>query len=324
MSLNAAPSGNSLGLTITTPSSEQIRSVSFLASTQWLILRLGTIFDLSSLKTADGRYSSIPPRGRNHGHVLYEAARQSNKWFCQILKADETNAISEEAIDAEREAGMAEEMIGQEFYCSFDAPLVGAYFSKQIKQAEDDGRIGEFPVIEELPVNTVWDIGRRDATAIWFYQKVGSAVHLVDYHEETDQTASYFAKLVKDKGYSYRDHHVPHDAKNKEAATGKSYREVLKEHQIITQEVPDIGIQNGINAARALFSRCSFDAKRCKRGIDCLKEYQKKWNDQMKVYSDVPLHNWASHGADAFRYLAVSQKKPVNTTLKQQDMSWVV
>lgn len=263
------------------------------------------------------------PRGRNHGHKLYVAAERSDKWFCEILKASDTHAISEEAIQDERDAGMSEEMIEQEFYCSFDAPLVGAYYGKEMKAAEDAGRVSNVPYDPAIPVSTAWDLGIGDSMAIWFFQEVGKEIRLIDHHEETGQGMPHYAKVLQDKPYVYAEHLAPHDIEVRELGTGKSRKEVLAGLGIKVRVVPKLKVDDGINAVRALLPQCWFDRDKCERGISALKEYQKAWDDVKKVFSDTPRHDWASHSADAFRYLALGRKREQKKAPPQQKLDWV-
>ncbi|MCG8694705.1 MAG: hypothetical protein MI806_26150 [Minwuiales bacterium] len=265
------------------------------------------------------------PRGRNHGASLYDLARERENWFADLLTVDNTGAIPLAAIDEEREAGMSDEIVQQEFYCSFDAPLVGAYYAKLISDAETEGRIGNVPHEPQYPVHTAWDLGIGDSTAIWFFQQVGREVRLIDHYEASGVGLDHFAKTLKDKPYVYGDHLAPHDAEVRELGTGRSRRETLAGLGIKIRVVPRLGLDDGINAARLVLPRCWIDAGKCKRGLDALRQYRREWDAALKAFKDRPLHDWASHSADAFRYLAVGLKGPPKPGgLNKPNTGWIV
>ena len=258
------------------------------------------------------------PRGPNHGQDLFDVASQADDWFCEKLSVDDTKAISREAIEAEKRAGMAPEMIQQEFYCSFDAPLVGAYFGQQMTEAQDEGRICSVPHDPAAPVETWWDLGIGDSTAIWFAQRVGRELHLIDYYETSGESLSHYASVLAQKAqpkssnglsYLYSEHMLPHDANARELGTGKTRVEVLETLGINPKVVALHRVEDGIEAARNMLSMCWFDAEKCKRGIDALRNYRKDWDEVHKVFRTKPLHDWASHGADALRTGAMAIPK---------------
>lgn len=255
------------------------------------------------------------PRGRNHGWTLYQNALEHEGWYAERLGADVTHAISEEDIEDERRAGMPEELIQQEFYCSFDAPLVGSYYGEQMSQALKDGRIGKVPWEPNAPVTTAWDLGLRDATAIWFAQVVGKEIRLIDYYYATGMGLDHYAKVLYEKPYAYDRHLVPHDATVRELGTGKSRVEMLRELGIRVKVGKKLPVQDGIAACRALIPRCWFDEKHTETGIRALREYTKERiegetdPDGNPIYRDKPKHDWTSHPADAFRTLATGLRE---------------
>lgn len=244
------------------------------------------------------------PRGRNHGARLYEMARASDRWFAELLTVDDTQAIGAGDIEAERADGMSDEMVEQEFYCSFEAPLFGSYYGKLLSEQ----RIGRVPWEPQLLVHTAWDLGIGDSTAIWFFQQTGREVRLVDYYQASGEGLGHYAKILKERPYAYGRHLAPHDIEVRELGTGKTRRETLKSLGIAVETVKKLNLEDGINAARTILPRCWFDAEQCAAGIDALRSYRRAWDDNLRVFSSRPLHDWASHGADAFRYLAVGIK----------------
>lgn len=253
------------------------------------------------------------PRGRNHGHRMLQIAEREEDWFAETLTVDDTHAIDAEAIEAERRGGMSEPMIQQEFYCSFSAPLVGAYYAAQLTQARKDGRITEVPYDPAVGVETIWDLGIGDATAIIFAQRVGRAIHVIDYYENSGEGLAHYAGVVKNKPYVYDRHLVPHDAEARELGTGKSRREVLANHGLATELVPRLGVDDGIEAGRNLLSKAYIDARKCDRLVDALAQYraeedQRHGDGVTPMLKRKPRHDWTSHPADAWRYLAVSDE----------------
>ena len=246
------------------------------------------------------------PRGRNHGYELFNMARRNSSWFSEILTVDDTGAIPLQAIEEERKAGMSEEMIQQEFYCSFNAPLQGAYYANQMASALKDGRITQVPYDPAVRVETWWDLGIDDATAIWFVQRVGKAIHVIDYYENAGEALSHYAKVLDDRGYTYSDHVLPHDVKARELGTGKSREDVLRSLGIKVRVAPNLRVEDGIEAVRGILPRCWFDGVKCERGIEALSQYRKEYDERNKTFKQRPLHDWTSHACDAFRMGAVT------------------
>jgi phage terminase large subunit len=256
------------------------------------------------------------PRGKNHGHALYEMAQKNDKWFCERLSADQTGAISQAAIEEERQAGMPEELIEQEFFCSFEAALVGAYYGKLMRAAEDEKRVGRVPYEPQLPVETWWDLGVDDQMAIWFIQRFGREIRAIDYYENTGLGLDHYAKVLRSKEYSYSRFVLPHDIRVREMGNSARTRlETLKKLMGVenpddqpTQRfvvVPKQPPVERINAVRTILPRCWFDAEKCATGIEALKQYQRLWDDERKTFKSEPLHDWTSHGSDAFGHGAM-------------------
>jgi hypothetical protein len=197
----------------------------------------------------------------------------------------------------------------QEFEVSFSASLVGAYYGKEMDKAEADGRICTVPYEASMPVSTYWDLGVSDTTVIWFGQILkGREIRWIDYVEESGQGLDYYAKVLKEKGYVYDEHVLPHDAAQRELGTGKSRFEVLqnllKGSRI--RIAPRDNIADGISASRMLLKKSWFDKNKCAKGIISLQSYERVWDAKNKVFQDRPKHNFASHAADAFRTAAMS------------------
>jgi hypothetical protein len=259
------------------------------------------------------------PRGRNHGYRTLRMAEKSKNWFAEVLTSDRTGVPPLEVIEDERAEGMPEEMVQQEFYCSFDAPLVGSYWGDQL-QAMMEGerethRITSVPHEPGLPVTTSWDLGMADATSIWFHQRVGRENHLIDYYQSSGVGLEHYAKVLHEKPYVYSEHLVPHDAMMRELGTGKTRVEQARLFGLRMRVVQRISLTDGINAVRLMLPTCWIDEEKCKDGIEGLRQYTKeKISDEAgvngeSVFRDKPLHNWASHPADALRTLAVGMRQ---------------
>ncbi len=268
------------------------------------------------------------PRGHNEFHRLWiKALEWPDEWYRLELKASELvpyndkdpdalakNLLTSDELEAAKRSGMTPEQYSQEFECDFEAAIVGAYYGKLMAEAKD--RICGVPHDPAHQVWTAWDIGGdRDATAIWFAQLIGKEVRLIDYHEGVGSDSAPYAKLVLEKPYNYAQHFLPHDAGPNRIGIDKSYTDFLGNHGLRNLTVLPAAVrEHGINSVRLLLPRCWFDADTCARGIEALKMYQAVWNDKTKVLSSTPLHNWASHGADAMRYLAVALDKHVTSS----------
>ena len=247
-------------------------------------------------------------RGRNHGYDLFNMANRNERWFCQRLSVDDTSVLNQEAIDEEREAGMPEELIQQEFYCSFDAPLVGSYYGSLMAKALAEERIKNVPYEPRLEVHTSWDLGMGDSTAIIWFQQFGNEYRIIDYYENQGEGIPHYVKIVREKDYIYGRHIAPHDIKVREMGTGKSRFEVARDLGLRFDICPNIQIDDGIEAARSIIPRCYFDEKKCSILVEALRQYRKDYDEKNKVYKNRPLHDWSSHGADAFRYLALGTR----------------
>jgi len=245
-------------------------------------------------------------RGKNHGYELLKMAQDNPDWYCQTLTVRDTGVLTDDDITAERKSGMSEAMIQQEYYCSFESALEGAYYGALMDSAGQDGRITSVPYDPSAQVVTAWDLGMGDSTVIWFAQVVGKEIRIIDYYESSGEGFAHYAKVLSSKPYAYGDHWAPHDIQVRELGTGRSRLEVAGNHGIKFRVAPNLAIEDGIEAARVMLPRCWFDAKKCDYGVEALKSYRKSYNDKMKTWSMSPVHDWSSHAADAFRYLAVS------------------
>lgn len=251
------------------------------------------------------------PNGENHAFDMYMMAKDNPKWFTQILTVDDTGVVSAEDIEEERKAGMSEEMIQQEFYCSFEAGAVGSYYTRVINDAISDGRIGNFPYDPNYLVSTSWDVGVGDNTSIWFYQEIGGQLRFIDFYEYSGTGMQHYYDLINKKPYQYKQHALPHDAE----ARIKNERA-----DRVVDILSDLGLQNikvvprtknvmsDINLVRATFSEVCIDKTNCATGLRALKAYHKEYDHKRKTYKIKPDHDWSSHAADSFRYAILAHK----------------
>jgi hypothetical protein len=256
------------------------------------------------------------PRGPNHAKKLYEFAGKEPDWFCERLTALETGVFSPEALARIRreyegtfgaDAGAA--LYEQEYECSFEAAVLGAYYGRLMADAEREKRITSVPYDPSALVWTSWDLGISDATAIWFAQIVGREIHIIDYYESAGVDLGHYAAEIKARRYNYGGHLVPHDAQARELGTGKTRVETLSALGLETTLVPIHHVPDGINAVRSILPKCWFDRAKCERGIEALKLYRAAYDDKGQTLRDHPVHDWASHGADAFRELAMGLER---------------
>jgi phage terminase large subunit len=257
------------------------------------------------------------PLGNNHFKRMVDDARTNPKWFCEVLPVQASGAIAEDALEESRReyislygetAGQA--LFAQEYECSFASVIPGAYYTTELIAAERDGRVGEVDIARDMPVHTAWDLGIDDATALWCFQVQPGRLHLVDYYENSQHAAQHYCEWLNERGYRGTDF-VPHDARVRDWSSGRTRLEVLRSLGRKPRLVPNHTVIDGINAARVTLASAHFDAARCQRGIECLRSYCAEWDEQLRTFRRTPKHDWASHGADAFRYCAMSWREPI-------------
>lgn len=260
-------------------------------------------------------------RGNNHGKTLLAHAMGKDDWFAEINPADKTPVFSEKQLESIHEEyqrifglELGDALFLQEYFCSFEGAKLGAYYSKPMAQAWKDKRITSVPHATGQEVHTAWDLGVDDSMSIWFFQVIGKEFRFIDYYENTGYGLEHYAKHLKEKPYVYGNHYMPHDADVREMTSGeiaKSRREVAEnlgiKPIIVVQRAQNIDIimQVHIPAVRNILSQCWFDEKKCATGISALEGYSAEYDEEKKVLSNRPAHNWCSHASDAFRTFAV-------------------
>lgn len=262
-------------------------------------------------------------KGKNQLYKTYEAAKSDPAWFALWQDVDASLATEDDASiiaikramqddrDDVTKGLMTQAEFDQEWYLSPEAAIKGAIYGSLIAAARKQGRIGRIPYEPTVPVDTAWDLGVGDSTAIWFVQSdYTGAVRVIDYYEHHGEGLPHYAQVLREKGYVYGEHFAPHDIKNKEFGSGRTRLETAATLGITFSVVPQQRLEDGINAARVLLPRCWFDEQKCEHGIEALSHYRWGFNEQLQENRTVPVHDWSSHGADAFRYLALRQYTP--------------
>jgi phage terminase large subunit len=252
------------------------------------------------------------PKGHNAFWEVYNNATQDKDWYVKVLRASQTGLLEQSELDDAAKT-MTQDQYLQEFECDFESAILGAYFGKEMRALTDGGRITEIEYEPLFPVHTAWDLGYSDDTAIWFFQVVHGEIRCLDYHSSNGQPVAFYAGIIqsreKERGYVYGTHWLPHDARAKTLSSNRSVIEQLGD-KIPLKSIkiaPNLKLQDGIQASRLALTRTWFDHK-CTDGIECLRQYQREYDEDKKVFRDKPRHDWTSHGADAFRYLALTWK----------------
>lgn len=234
----------------------------------------------------------------------YKRVKDDPEWFVQIIRASETGIIPQDELDRLRRS-MPENEYEQEFECSFDAAITGAYYAEAIRRLEAAGAVCPVPYDPMFKVHTAWDLGISDSMTIWFFQVVGREVRVIDYYEASGYGLEHYASHLQSKGYTYGQHFGPHDIEVREIGTGKSRKEVAAGLGINFDVLANLPLKDGIDAARMTLPRCVFDAKKTAIGLDALRQYREKLDEKRNI-SLGPLHDWSSHAADSFRYLSLA------------------
>jgi phage terminase large subunit len=292
------------------------------------------------------------PRGKNHAHSMHMAAMKNPAWFAETLTVDETKQLSPDQLEEARKdyvalhgEDAAEALMQQEYWCSFDAAILGAYWGKELNLALREGRLGPLKPIKGYPLHTAWDLGIRDSMVIWFFQvvpdaKIGSRILVLGCYSAMNYGIGHYAKVIKDYaselGLERGTDYVPHDARQREMGTwndnvldpkygeAKQRIEVMIECGLNPRKIMEHTIPDGISAVRQILPRCWIDEECSGDGVEGLRQYQTEWDDEKKIFSDKPLHNWASHFADGFRTLAMAYREVQGDQPKPRDKALVV
>jgi hypothetical protein len=253
------------------------------------------------------------PKGRNHFADFRDRAEETDGWKLLEFKASETGIIPESELNAAR-AEMGEDKYQQEFECNFNSAVEGAYYGQIINDLEAKGRITTVDRDDLCKSYVAWDLGMGDSTCLWVAQLVGKEVRLIDFVENHGVGLDWYVNWLKENRYERFDQYLPHDVAVRELGTGRSRQEVLQEAGLEITVAPRLSVADGIQAVRRLLPRCWFDKDKTKQGVNALRNYRREYNEKQNVYYEKPLHDWASHASDSFRYLAI--------TLDESDDSW--
>lgn len=256
------------------------------------------------------------PRSRNHAYVSFKAAQKNPEAYAEKLTAIDTGVFTKERLETERQAYLdsfgadeGESLFAQEYLCSWDAAILGSFYGHEIRRAEEQGRIRHVPYDEHVPVHVSFDIGYTDDTSMWFYQVIRGEIHVIDFHTASGLSVASVIDILNSKPYRYGKMQLPHDARAKTFASGgKSVVEQMAAQLGIgsLMIVPNLSVQDGIQAVRQMLPRVWFDAEKCEQGIEALRQYQREWDEEKKAFRSTPRHDWCSHPADAFRMMAVA------------------
>jgi hypothetical protein len=248
------------------------------------------------------------PKGNNHFKELFDRASKEPGWAALQFKVSETQIIDEqELLDARKEMG--DDKYNQEFECSFNAAVEGSYYGKLINDLEEKGRMCEITRDDLCQTYVAWDLGMGDSTALWVAQNAGQETRLLDYVENHGQGLDWYVNWLKDNHWETAEQLLPHDVEVRELGTGKSRLEVLREAGLNVKVLPRLSVDDGIQSVRRLLPRCWFNMPKVKQGLDCVRNYRREYDEKRNVFYDKPLHDWASHGSDAFRYLALGMEQ---------------
>lgn len=247
------------------------------------------------------------PKGKNHFYNIYTRSKAEPGWFNLTLRASESGIIAPDEL-AELKAQMDEDEYLQEMECSFEAAVKGTYYADQITKLEARGQITDLAYDPQHKVFVAFDLGYSDSTAAWFWQLRPDGFAMIDYMEDQGKPLQYYFNMLRSKPYKYDTIYLPHDAKAYTLQTGRSTVEQFLEEEFPIEIAPKLDVQHGIDAARLLLPHVWFDQTKCANGIEALRAYRRKFDELTNSFSNKPLHDWASNGADAFRMFAVSTK----------------
>jgi len=249
------------------------------------------------------------PKGKNHFYKIAQRSKTEPGWFNLTLKASQSGIIAPSEL-AEMKAQMAEDEYEQEMECSFEAAVKGTYYADLINMLENKKQIAPDVIHDPAhPVYAIADLGYSDSCAWWFWQVRPDGVAVIDYEEHQGEELRFYFEMLRGKGYEYEKIYLPHDAKAKSLQTGRSTIEQFLMEQFPVDLVPKLDVQHGIDAARYILPSCWFNSEKCAAGLEALRSYRRSFNEITNAFSNKPFHDWASNGADSFRYLSLVTKK---------------
>jgi phage terminase large subunit len=263
------------------------------------------------------------PKGQNHFKELRDRAETEEGWALLEFRASDTGIVAKEELDAAKRE-MGEDKYAQEFECSFHAAIEGSYYGKILNDMPKE-RFTAINRDDLCRTYTAWDLGVGDSTAIWVAQITGKEIRMMDYIENHGVGLDWYVRELTERGWHKAEHIVPHDIQVRELGTGRSRLELLQEAGFSCTVAPRLGVDDGIQAVRRMLPDCWFNLPATKQGLECLRNYRREFDEKRSVFWNKPLHDWASHGSDAMRYLATgmndvtSWSKPLQTNTR-----WIV
>lgn len=272
------------------------------------------------------------PRGRNHAKSMYDMAVKNPKWFAEVSTVHDTGALSPEQIEESKAEYIAlygedlgESQFQQEYECSFNAAIMGAFYAREMVKVRGERRIHPIEVDPSLPIHTAWDLGVSDTTAIWVFQVAHDGIRVLDFYEASGVGLEHYVEWLDKYNYSGGNDYVPHDIMVQEWASGRTRYDVMKSLGRTPRKVPSVSVQDGIQAARKTLPITRFDIKCEERGIAALEQYRREWDDKTKAFRLKPKHDWASNAADSWRYLSLAwqEMRPVAPKKQTQPNDYV-
>lgn len=272
------------------------------------------------------------PRGHNHAKAMFDHAMQSPDWFAELLDINQTGALTakqqQEAL-VEYQALYGEDVgraqFEQEYLCSFNAAILGAFYALEMAKVRSEGRIDRDLVVPVgIQVHRAWDLGVGDDTSIWWFASVGPQIYIVDHYAASGVGLEHYAEVIEQRkhkhGWRDGNDYVPHDAKIKEWGSGRTRVETMQQIGLHPMLVPHAAVSDGINAVRRTLPLCVFHARTEATGVAALEQYRREWDDEKKAFRANAVHDWTSHPADAFRYLALAWRPSTATQRPQQQV----
>lgn len=246
------------------------------------------------------------PKGKNHFYQIHKRSQEEKGWFSMVLKASDSGILDDEEL-GEMRRQMSEEEFEQEMECSFTAAIIGTYYASIIQKMEQSGQIsaGVVKYDHSYPVKVACDLGRKDNTAMWFWQETPAGIAIIDYYENQGEGLDHYIAHLNGLGYRYEEIWLPHDAVAKTLATKRSTIEQMLDAGFPCRKVPRLDVQHGIDAVRKVLPAVMIDQDKCFAGVEALRAYSRAYSELTKSFAISPKHDWSSDGADAFRYLSL-------------------
>lgn len=253
------------------------------------------------------------PRGRNHAKAMYDMAKASPRWFAEVSTVHDTGALSpaqlEETLNeyiALYGEDLGRAQFEQEYECSFNAAILGAFYAMEMVKVRNQGRIKIFEPVAGKPVHKAWDIGVKDDTSIWWFQVIGGVPHIIDCYTNHGAGVDHYAQVCRERDWQPGIDFVPHDAKVFEWGGKRTRLEAMFAEGLRPQLVPDASKLDGINAARITLRTAVFHQRTEDKGVSALEQYRREWDDDRKTFGANEVRDWTTHLSDAFRYLSLA------------------